>query len=270
MQTVPELFDTHCHLGMDPLRQNVPEVLAKARAKGVRYVLNVAIGSSFEEIERQVHEFSGLDDVYIALGVHPHDVDVFPLGCLGDVRRLLGQPKVVAIGEVGLDLYYRSDNLVGQKALFAGFLGLAQEMGLPVVIHSRDACLETMDILRAFPKGTLRGVFHCFSYSLEVAQEALGRGFLVSFAGNITFKRASALRDVARDLPLEGLMVETDAPFLAPEPFRGKPNEPAYVLETARVLSEVKQISLEAIARATTANAMKLFKIEAVQAEAGR
>ncbi len=270
MQTVPELFDTHCHLGMDPLRQNVLEVLARARAKGVRYAINVAIGSSFEEIERQLHEFSGLDDVYMALGVHPHDADVFPLGCLGDVRKLLDQPKVVAIGEVGLDLYYRSDNLAAQKALFAGFLGLAQETGLPVVIHSRDACSETMDILRAFPKGALGGVFHCFSYSLEVAQEALERGFLVSFAGNITFKRSVALREVARDLPLEGLILETDAPFLAPEPFRGKPNEPAYVLETARVLSEVKRISPETVARVTTANAIKLFKIEAVQAEVVR
>ena len=267
MQKIPALFDTHCHLGMDPLRQNVSEVLERAKENGVRSILNIAIGSNLEEIESQVQEISRLEGVHTAVGVHPHDADVFPLGSLGEVRGLLDRPKVVAVGEVGFDLYYRSDNLETQKALFYGFLGLAQEMGLPVVIHSRDACLETMDLLRAFPKGSLRGVLHCFSYTLDVAREALDRGFLISFAGNLTFKRAWALREVARDIPLEGLLVETDAPFLAPEPFRGRPNEPSYMLETARILSEVKQSSLEAIARATTENAIRLFKIQDVQAE---
>lgn len=259
---LPSIFDTHCHLGMEPLNQDTEGVLRRAQAKGVSLVLSIAIGSSVQEIERQLRDFQGMDGVYLAIGVHPHDVEDFSLSKLNELERFLDHPKVLAIGEVGLDLHYRSDNLERQKEFFGAFLEMAAKRGLPVVIHSREAQPQTLDVLQAFPKGTLKGIFHCFSYTHDVALKGLDHGFLASFAGNLTFKRADGLREVARALPLDALLVETDAPFLAPEPFRGKTNEPAFIIETVRTLSKLKEISLQELAEATTANAKKLLGVE--------
>ncbi len=200
------------------------------------------------------------EPVYAAVGIHPHEVKEIDALTYDALRILARQEKVVAIGEIGLDFFYDLSPREVQLRCFQEQLNLADELELPVIIHDREAHAETLEILRS-RKGRLQGVLHCFSGDWAMACECLELGFHLSVAGPVTYRKADQLRAVAREIPLERLLIETDAPYLAPQPYRGKRNEPAYVVETARTLAEIRGIPVDELERQTTANARRLFGI---------
>lgn len=257
--------DSHAHIDGEQFDDDREEVVARARAAGVRAILNVGTGDPHSgELERAVAVAESFEGVYAAVGVHPHDAKLYDEAA---ERRLLGLVSrgrpVVAWGEVGLDYHYDHSPRDVQREVFARQLVLAREAGVPVIIHSREADAETAEILRdvyaAAPRG---GVMHCFGGGPALAEAALSLGFYISFAGNVTFKKAEPLREVARGVPLGRLLVETDCPFLAPVPLRGRRNEPAYVVETARFLASLRGVEPEEIGRVTSENFSRLFDVE--------
>jgi TatD DNase family protein len=255
------LFDSHCHLNFPDLESNLAGVLEMAKESGVREI--VCVGTTVEDSERAVEIAKKNEGIYASVGVHPHetikvDWDKF--------ESLLKDPEVVAIGECGLDYSRipsqgRQEEISRQRELFEKQIDLASQYNLPLIIHARD-CYE--DMIHDFGQklANLRGVFHCFSGTMSYAQFVLDKlpGFYLSYAGNITFKNAQNIRDLAKITPLPRLMVETDAPFLSPEPRRGLGNVPANVKIVAQRLAEIKVVSFEEIAEATTQNARQLFK----------
>ena len=256
--------DSHAHIDGDEFGGERDEVVARAREAGVRAILNVGTGDPHGgNFERAVALAESYEGVYAAAGVHPHDARLYDEGA---ERRLLevlrGSEKVVALGEIGLDYHYDNSPREVQREVFARQLRLAREEGLPVIIHSREADEDTAEILAAglAGSGTL-GVMHCFGGGPALASAALGLGFMISFAGNVTFKKADALREVAAAVPLERLLVETDCPYLAPAPFRGRRNEPAYVVETARFLAGLRGVGHEELGRVTSENFARLFGV---------
>jgi TatD DNase family protein len=258
--------DSHAHIDGEEYDADRDEVVARAREAGVRAILNVGTGDPHSgHLERAISVAETYEGVYAAVGVHPHDARLFDEAA---ERRLIGlverSAAVIAWGEIGLDYYYDNSPREVQRAVFARQLSLARERGLPVVIHSREADEETVEILRAAFAGSsaARGIMHCFGGSPEMAESVLELGLLVSFAGNVTFKKAGQLREVARRIPLDRLLVETDCPFLTPEPFRGRRNEPARVVETARRVAELHSLSVEELGRVTSANFARLFGLE--------
>jgi len=195
------------------------------------------------------------------VGMHPHDAKGVSEEDFRRLKDLTADPKVVAVGETGLDFYYNHSPRQIQIEIFCRFIHMARETGLPLVVHNREAQREVVEILRREGKGDLRGVVHCFTGNYEDAREILDMGFYLSFTGIITFKNADSLREVVRKLPLDRVLVETDSPYLAPVPYRGKRNEPAFVRYVAEALAQVKGLSLQEVAQATTDNARKLFAI---------
>jgi TatD DNase family protein len=257
--------DSHAHIDGEEFDADRDEVVARARGAGVRAILNVGTGDPHGgNFERAAAVAEKYDGVYAAAGVHPHDARLYDDAA---ERRLLdvlrGSVRMVALGEIGLDYHYDNSPREVQREVFARQLRLAREEGLPVIIHSREADEETAEILqRELGDSGTRGVMHCFGGGPALAEAALALGFYVSFAGNVTFKKAEALREVAAVVPLERLLVETDCPFLAPVPHRGRRNEPAYVVETARFLAELRGVRPEELGRATSGNFVRLFGIE--------
>ena len=254
--------DSHAHIDGEEYDADRGEVLARARAAGVRAILNVGTGDPQSgSLERAVEVAGRYADVYAAVGVHPHDARLFDEGAKARLCELVRRsPRVIAWGEIGLDYHYDNSPRDVQRAVFARQLRLAREAALPVVIHSREADAETVEILRAEWTGAGRGgIMHCFGGSPEMAESVLELGFMISFAGNVTFKKAEPLREVARRVPPERLLVETDCPFLAPVPFRGRRNEPAYVVETARYLADLRGMELEEMERLTSENFARFF-----------
>lgn len=254
--------DSHAHIDGGEFDADRVEVVERARAAGVRAILNVGTGDphsgSFERAVRVAEEFEG---VYAAAGVHPHDARLYDDAA---ERRLLevlcGSKRVVALGEIGLDYHYDNSPRETQREVFARQLRLAMRIELPVIIHSREADEETVEILRAEYAGAPRGgVMHCFGGGMKMAEDVLALGFYVSFAGNVTFKKADALREVARAVPPERLLAETDCPYLSPVPLRGRRNEPAHVVETVRLLAELRGTTAEELGRATSENFYSLF-----------
>jgi TatD DNase family protein len=200
--------------------------------------------------------------VYAAVGVHPHDAKLYDEAAERLLLEFVRSRRVVAVGEIGLDYHYDNSPREVQREVFRAQLRLAREESLPVIIHSRDADEETLEVLRAEYSGAGRGgVMHCFGGGPALAEGALGLGFYISFAGNVTFKKAEALREVARTVPLDRLLVETDCPYLAPVPHRGRRNEPAHVAATARFLAELRGVGHEELGRATSANFSRLFGV---------
>jgi TatD DNase family protein len=257
-------IDSHCHIDGPEYDADREAVIAAARAAGVTTMLNVGTGDPHRgAFERAVKLAEDHPEIYAAVGIHPHDAKLFDDSAEQRLLDLVKQSKrVVAWGEIGLDYHYDHSPRDVQRTVFRRQLQLARELNLPVIIHSREADEDTIAILRADLSGYQKGgVMHCFGGSLQMARAAIELGFYISFAGNLTFKKAEDLRDIARQLPLERLMVETDCPYLTPVPFRGKRNEPARVVETARCLAGLHERSLEEIARITGENFERLFGV---------
>jgi TatD DNase family protein len=257
--------DSHCHIDGAEYDGDRDEVIARARAAGVTTMLNVGTGDPHSgAFERALELAVKHKDIYAAVGVHPHDAKLFDDRAEQRLFDLARQSeRAIAWGEIGLDYHYDHSPREVQREVFRRQLRLARSVKLPVVIHSREADDDTIailgDELTDYERG---GVMHCFGGSVEMARSALALDFFISFAGNLTFKKAEDLRAVARQLPLDRLLIETDCPYLTPVPFRGRRNEPARVLETARCLAELHGRELEEIGRITSENFAKLFRVE--------
>jgi len=248
------MIDTHCHLDMF---DDSDAVIRRAKDAGIDSL--ITIGSDFESNLKNLSISLANDPVYASVGIHPHDAKDFTDETYAQIRDWTKGKKVVAIGETGLDYHYDHSPRDVQREVFKKHLDLVRETGLPVLIHSREAKNDTLEILER--SGISKGALHCFSGDLEMAEKVMEMGFSISLAGPVTFKNAKKLLEVARGVPDDYLLVETDAPYLAPEPVRGKTNEPSYMVHTVRRLAELRGVSPEDIGRITTLNAKRLFKI---------
>ncbi|RXZ66098.1 TatD family hydrolase [Pelagerythrobacter rhizovicinus] len=252
------LIDSHCHLEYEGLAENQPEVLARARAVGVAGFLNISTRRG--EWERVVGTAERERDVWASVGIHPHEADAHEDLGAAELRTATENPRVIGIGETGLDYYYdRSDRSV-QQALFRMHIGVARETGLPVIIHTRDAEDDTVTILTdEMEKGAFPALIHCFTASAAFAHRVLDLGLTISLSGIVTFKNATELQEIAKKLPEGRLLVETDSPFLAPVPHRGKPCEPAFVRDTAQFVANLRNEPFERLTETTTRNFQRLF-----------
>ena len=250
--------DSHCHLNYKGLVEDQQGVLDRARAAGVEAMLNISTrASEWDEVvglaEREL-------DVWASVGVHPHDADTHPDVETATLVERARHRRVVGIGESGLDFYYDKSDRDRQRASFRSHIAAARETGLPIIVHTRDAEEDTHKILAdEMGKGAYTGVIHCFTASAEFGRKALDLGLYISISGIVTFKNAKDLQAAARTVPLDRLLIETDSPFLAPVPHRGRPCEPAYVADTARFLAELRGETLEQLSSATSANFRALF-----------
>lgn len=252
------LIDTHCHLDFPDLSKDRAAVLARAQAAGVGRMITICTQIEKFGAIRAIAESA--DNIFCSVGTHPnHALDEREFSA-EEIVDLAKHEKCVAIGEAGLDYHYDRAPRDLAHRVFRAHIEAARKTGLPLVIHTRDSDADMAAILtEETAKGPFKALLHCFSSSRELAEAALKLGLSISFSGIVTFKNSQALRDIARDVPMDRIVVETDAPFLAPTPYRGKTNEPAFVAETAKVLAEVKGVPLAEIAAATTANAQRLF-----------
>jgi TatD DNase family protein len=251
------LVDSHCHLDYPPLADDIPGVLARARSAGVGTML--AIGTKLRDFARVQALAEAHDHVYCSVGIHPHEAQAESADA-AQLVALAAHPKVVGIGETGLDYFYDKSPRPQQQANFRAHIQASLETGVPLIVHTRDAEDDTAAILgEAARDGRLRGVLHCFTSSRALAERAVELGLYISISGIITFKNAEDLRATVRALPLERLLVETDSPYLAPVPVRGRPCEPAFVAHTAAKVAELKGLGRDQLAAATTANFFRLF-----------
>ncbi|AEV70455.1 TatD family hydrolase [Acetivibrio clariflavus] len=253
------LFDTHAHYDDDKFAEDRYEVIEKAHESGVSYIINAATDvKSCEDSLAFAHRY---EYVYAAVGIHPHEVGDADDNALDKIAQLAKDSKVVAIGEIGLDYYYDFAPRELQKHWFAQQINLAKELKLPVIVHDREAHQDSLEIIKQQKANEVGGVFHCYSGSLEMAKELLNNNFYISVGGSLTFKNAKKLVEVVRWIPLDKLLIETDCPYLTPEPHRGKRNDSSYVRFVAEKVAEIKQISFETVADVTLNNAKKLFNI---------
>ena len=264
LNPTPSLIDSHCHLADDVFSADLEAVIARTKEAALERVLIILEAGNGQE-EAQAAQAHGLwPDIRVAVGVHPHHAHQFAgdaLGAAAAVRQQIGRtPYARAIGEIGLDYHYDYSPRPVQQAVFRAQMRLARELQLPVVIHTREAESDTLDVLKSAGGGQVRGVLHCFTGTAELASAALDLGYYISLAGIVTFPNASELRQIARQVPLDRLLVETDSPFLTPAPHRGERNEPARVRYTADALAALKGISVAELARATVANFHALFR----------
>jgi TatD DNase family protein len=256
------LVDSHCHLNFPELAGRVDEALALMRENRVTHALCISVTlQEFPQVRALAERYP---HIYASVGVHPDYADV-PVVTEQELVALADHPKVVAVGETGLDYYRIKGGAEWQRERFRTHIRAARRAGKPLVIHMRDAADDTLRIMREERAGEVGGVMHCFTGSWQEAQVAIGLGFLISFSGIVTFKNAAALREVARQVPLERMLIETDSPYLAPVPYRGKTNEPALVKHVAEEIARLRGLSLEQVARATSGNFFKLFKIDNVR-----
>jgi len=254
-----QLVDTHCHLDLDSYRDDLETVLMRAASVGVSRI--VTVGIDLESSRRAVALAGSHPGISAAVGVHPHHAGTFDAGVLVDLETLSRQPKVVALGEIGLDLHYDFSPFNQQLECFSRQLELARTLRLPVIIHDRDAHKEVLEILQGAGPLPGGGVMHCFSGDVILAEAVMALGYYVSIPGVVTFKKAIMLQGAVRQVPLDRLLLETDGPYLAPEPRRGRRNEPALMMFTAARVAELKEISLNDLAEATSANAARLFNL---------
>ncbi|MCQ9207041.1 MAG: TatD family hydrolase [Omnitrophica bacterium] len=253
------IIDTHCHLDFEQFASDRKDTISQAEKAGVLYFINV--GASLHGSRESVRLAAEYKNIFASVGIHPHHATGDTEGALGEIEALAAGKKVVAIGEVGLD-YYKSPSLPPvQKKLFVKFIGLSRRLGLPLIIHNRSADCDTLSILKSECAGPVHGVLHCFSGERTFLTKALDMGLFISFTCNLTFKNAGNLREVAKYVPLDRVLLETDAPFLAPQAKRGKRNEPAYITELRDGLSEILGISKDEVEKVTSENAKKLFKL---------
>jgi TatD DNase family protein len=253
------LVDSHCHLDFPDFQTELDNVIARARAAGV--VRIVSISTRIRQHAQLLAIVERFPDVFCSVGTHPHYADEELDVTIADLVSLARDPKVVAFGEAGLDYHYDNSPRDAQEQGLRNHIAAAREVGLPLVIHSRDADERMAEILEEEAgKGTFPAVLHCFTGGRALAERALALGLYISFTGIVTFRKSDELRALAASLPLDRIMVETDAPYLAPGRFRGKRNEPSYVVETAKLLAEIRSISLDEFANRTTANFFRLFQ----------
>lgn len=254
-----ELIDTHCHLDMDAFSTDLEQVIRSAQDHGIRHI--VSIGIDLPSSRAALALSQRFSPIFATIGIHPHEAVQASPETLNQLAELAAQPKVVAFGEIGLDYCKNYAPREVQCQAFTKQLHLAKELKLPIVVHDRDAHEDIVRLLKAagpFPRG---GVMHCFSGDRQLAQQIIDMNFAISIPGVVTFKKAETLQEVARWIPLDHLLVETDGPYLAPIPYRGQRNEPKLVLLTAQKIAELKQTGLDQIAQATTANAIRLFRL---------
>jgi TatD DNase family protein len=259
-------IDSHCHIDGEQFDEDRDAVVQRAVDAGVKFMLNVGTGNPFDgEIDKAVAVAEQFENVFASVGVHPHDAKLYDDAAENHLIELVkSSEKVIAWGEIGLDYHYEHSPRDVQVDVFRRQIRTARDLKLPVIIHSREANDETIEILREECAGAdfPGGIMHCFGGTPEMAKDLLDIGFLISFAGNVTFKKAENLRDAARVVPLERLLIETDCPFLTPVPFRGKRNEPAFVAHTAQFLADLYEIELETLAMRTTRNFVEFFRLD--------
>lgn len=249
------IFDTHAHYFKNDFGEELDAVLARLPEKGVERVL--AVGCDVESSENQAALAERYGYIYAAAGVHPEYAGSLPEGWLDKIRRLLSREKVVALGEIGLDYHYDdAPPKEVQREVFVKQLELAKELDMPVIIHSRNACAETMEILREYKP---RGVMHCYSYGVETAREVVGLGMYIGFTGVLTFKNAKKAIAVCRETPIERLLLETDCPYMAPEPFRGQKSDSSMIAYTGAKMAEIKGVSTEEMIDMANENGKRLF-----------
>ena len=248
------LVDSHCHLDSKPFDADRDAVIARARSAGVETLLAIGTGDGPPDLEAALRLAGAYPFIYATAGVHPHDAAKATPGTWTELTSLIAHPKCVALGEIGLDYHYDFSPRHTQRTAFAAQLQIARDARLPIVIHTREAWDDTIALIRDHWDLSLGGIFHCFSAGPREAQQVLDLGFHVSFSGIVTFPRATEIHEAARIVPDHRLLVETDAPYLAPVPHRGKRNEPAYVVRTAQRLAELRNDTPEAIAQKTSHN----------------
>ncbi len=251
------LIDTHAHLDFDDYNQDREEVFNRARKIGVEKIVN--IGADLEGSRRAVKLAEKYDDVYAAVGIHPHEADTVNGKSLAEIKALAASLKVKAVGECGLDFYYDNSPREIQKEAFKKQLKLALELELPVVIHSREAAAETLEILDQTADFAENLIFHCYAYGPEEIEEIIKRDYYAAFGGLITFKNAQPIRDALEKMPLNKILLETDAPYLTPVPNRGKRNEPSYLEHIVKKAAEVMGVSAEEMGKITTENAERIY-----------
>lgn len=265
------LFDSHCHLDIEPLKEDYEGAIERAHKAGVIKIINV--GTSVRNSKSSLDLANLYPNIWATIGIHPHEAETLLNleDAIEELRNLAQNDKIVAIGETGLDYFnfgepVSSDQKESQKRLLIAQLYLAGELNLPVIIHTRDAEEDTLKIIREIKAkfANLTGVIHCFTGNPDFAKELVGLGFYIGFTGFVTFEQEkfNHIRESVRIVPVEKILVETDAPFLAPEPYRGKTNEPAFVVEVAKKVAEIKGLTLEGVAEATYKNTEKVFNIE--------
>lgn len=250
------LVDSHCHIDFDPLQPRIDEVLANARLNDVSHLLCVSV--NLEDFPRVLSLAEQHEHIFASVGVHPNEREGREPS-VSELVDLARHPRVVAIGETGLDYFRSEGDLDWQRGRFRRHIEAARQCGRPLIIHSRSAPDDTIAIMTEENAGEAGGVMHCFAEDWHMAERALDLGFYISFSGIVTFKNARSVQEVARRTPLDRILVETDSPYLAPVPYRGKTNEPAFVKHTAEYVAELRGISYEAVAKATSANFFRLF-----------
>lgn len=259
----PLLVDSHCHLNFKDFQEDIEQVIGRARAAGVRVMQTIC--TDMEEFPQVLAIAEAHEGIFCSVGVHPNDSAAAPPVQPQELIAASAHPKVIGLGETGLDYYYEHSDRAAQVASFRAHIQAGRETGLPLIIHSRNADEDTVGILtEEYQQGGVRGVIHCFSSTRYLAEKSLDIGFYISISGIATFKNAVEIREIIKDIPLDRLLIETDAPYLAPVPHRGKRNEPSFVQHINKLIADIKAISEEEAASATTENFFRLFNKAAV------
>jgi TatD DNase family protein len=255
-------IDSHCHLNFPELAENIDDVLAKMKLNEVTHALCVSV--DLEKLSQVLQLAEQHDNLYASVGVHP-DYELAVEATQAELVRLAQHPKVIAIGETGLDYFRLLGDLEWQRERFRTHIRAARECRKPLIIHTRSAAADTLRIMQEEDAGQIGGVLHCFTENLEVAQTAIEMGFYISFSGIVTFKNALEIKNVAATIPLDKILIETDSPYLAPMPYRGKLNQPAYVKHVAEEIARLRNVSLQEIGLATSANFRQLFGVKSLE-----
>ena len=254
-----KFIDSHAHLDLTEFEKDRADVIKRAKENGIENIITIGIG--IKESKAAIKIAEAYPFIYASIGIHPHNAGSFDLKTLDFLEENAKNKKVVALGEMGLDFFRNHSSREDQIRAFRAQLDLAKSVKLPVVIHDRDAHAETLSMLEEEKQGLNGGVIHCFSGDAEMAFKCIDMGFYISIPGTVTFKNAKTQHEAVKKIPIEKLMIETDCPFLAPVPYRGKRNEPLYVTHVAEAISRIKNIPVEEVARITTANSKKLFSL---------
>jgi TatD DNase family protein len=257
-----ELVDSHAHIDFPQFRDDRDAMLERARAAGVSALLAIGTGSGPEKLDSALPYADQYDWIYASVGIHPHEAKQVTPQHLEELAKLAKHPKVIAWGEIGLDYFYDHSPRDIQHQVFRDQMALAHDAKLPIIIHCRDAWPDCLAVIEEVWRPTgIGGILHCFTGTIQEARRGLDAGFMISFAGNSTYPKTQHIRDVAKEVPLDCILIETDSPFLAPQLHRGKRNEPAYVAEVARTLANVRNLSPEELAASTAANFRRFFHL---------